>query len=60
MYRITRGHHVQHIHFPLPIIRDLDALDDESAREHAPAPDAAPSAATQEAAGADASSDAPR
>lgn len=35
MFRITRGHHVQHIHFPLPVIRDLDALHDEAMPENA-------------------------
>lgn len=29
MFRITRGMHVQHIHFPLPVIRGaLDSEDD--------------------------------
>jgi hypothetical protein len=41
MFRITRGHHVQHIHFPLPVIRDLDDLNEEPAREGASAPEAA-------------------
>ncbi|WP_420127026.1 hypothetical protein [Longimicrobium sp.] len=59
MFRITRGHHVQHVHFPLPIIRDLDALDEEPPRKDAP--DAAPSAAIQdEAVKADATADATR
>jgi hypothetical protein len=31
MFRITRGHTVQHIHFPLPVYgRDLDAAEDEA------------------------------
>jgi hypothetical protein len=41
MFRITRGHHVQHIHFPLPVIRDLDEADDGATREQACAPEAA-------------------
>lgn len=37
MFRITRGHSVQHIHFPLPVYgRDLDAEDEASST----APDA--------------------
>ena len=41
MFRITRGHHVQHIQFPYPVIRDLDDLEEEASRE-----DAAPADAT--------------
>ena len=41
MFRITRGHHVQHIHFPVPVIRDLDELEDGAAREETSAPEAA-------------------
>jgi hypothetical protein len=41
MFRITRGHHVQHIHFPLPVIRDLDEAEDAVAREEASPPEAA-------------------
>jgi hypothetical protein len=29
MFRITRGHSVQHISFPFPVVRDLDALHEE-------------------------------
>jgi hypothetical protein len=55
MFHITRGHHVQHIHFPLPVIRDLDALEDATAREEGPSPEAA---APEERAGADSSGEA--
>ncbi|HYR07406.1 MAG TPA: hypothetical protein VEQ60_06550 [Longimicrobium sp.] len=41
MFRITRGHHVQHIHFPLPVIRDLDEAEDAAVREDANPPKAA-------------------
>lgn len=37
MFRITRGHHVQHIHFPLPVIRDLDGAEEERDDSHPPA-----------------------
>ena len=56
MFRITRGHQVQHIHLPLPIIRaPLDAEDDAPAEGVAPAPGdspapAAPNQAAQESA----------
>jgi hypothetical protein len=61
MFRITRGHHVQHIHFPLPVIRDLDALHDEAMPEAASPPEAAASASTEEAtAEADASTETPQ
>lgn len=33
MFRIGRGHHVQHIPFPFPVLRDLDALHEEAASE---------------------------
>ena len=33
MFRITRGHHVQHIHFPLPVIRGTLNPDDDTAPE---------------------------
>jgi hypothetical protein len=52
MFRITRGMHVQHIHFPLPVIRpplDPDDVDVPSGREAPPAEDAAPAAAANEA-----------
>lgn len=59
MFRITRGHQVQHIHFPVPIIRDLDALDEHATRDEAA--DAAPSPATRdEPVQADASAGAPQ
>lgn len=58
MFRITRGHHVQHIHFPLPVIRDLDAFDEKATRENA-APEAVPPVAAQDGtAEVDASTDA--
>lgn len=61
MFRITRGHHVQHIHFPLPVVRGLDALDDEAMPQDAPLPEAAASASVEQAtAEADASAEAPR
>lgn len=43
MFRITRGHSVQHIHFPLPVYgRDLDDLEaDPAAAVDAPAAEAA-------------------
>lgn len=38
MFRITRGHHVQHVHFPLPVIRDLDAEEEAAdSRQSGPA-----------------------
>ncbi|HEV3051893.1 MAG TPA: hypothetical protein VGX50_16415 [Longimicrobium sp.] len=51
MFRITRGMHVQHIHFPLPVIRpplDPDTLDVPAGREAPAAEDAAPPAAADE------------
>ena len=46
MFRITRGHHVQHIHFPLPVIRDLDDLEnDEMPADSPPEAAAGPPAA---------------
>lgn len=59
MFRITRGHHVQHVHFPLPVIRDLDALDDEAMPEDAPPPEASASA-TEATAKADPSTETPQ
>ncbi|HEX2211354.1 MAG TPA: hypothetical protein VHG93_26960 [Longimicrobium sp.] len=47
MFRITRGHSVQHVQFPLPLIRDLDALEDEEKRENAAAPDSPSPVASQ-------------
>lgn len=47
MFRITRGHSVQHVRFPLPVIRDLDALEDEEKREDAAASDSASPVASQ-------------
>jgi hypothetical protein len=59
MFRITRGHHVQHIHFPLPVIRDLDDLEsDETPADTSPEA-AAPSAAEGRAE-ADPSTEAPQ
>ena len=52
MFRITRGMHVQHIHFPLPVIRgplDPDADDMPSDRESPVAADAAPPAVAEQA-----------
>jgi hypothetical protein len=52
MFRITRGMHVQHIHFPLPVIRgplDLDDVDVPSAREAPAAENAAPPAVADQA-----------
>ena len=52
MFRITRGMHVQHIHFPLPVIRaplDPDDIDVPADREAPTAEDAAPAAAANEA-----------
>jgi hypothetical protein len=51
MFRITRGHQVQHIHFPLPVIRGvLDPEDDTPADRDAPtAKDSAAPAAAEEA-----------
>lgn len=52
MFRITRGMHVQHIHFPLPVIRgalDPDDIDAPSDREAPAAEDAAPPAAANQA-----------
>jgi hypothetical protein len=61
MFRITRGHHVQHVHFPLPVIRDLDALDDEAMPEDTSPPEAAaPRSAEEAAAEADESSETPQ
>lgn len=59
MFRITRGHHVQHIHFPLSVIRDLDALHDEPMPEAASPPEASASA-KEATAEADASTETPR
>ncbi len=56
MFRIARGHHVQHVHFPLPVIRGLDALDDEPMPGDASPPEVAAPAT----AGADASPETPR
>lgn len=54
MFRITRGHQVQHIQFPLPIIRgplDPDDDDERSAEREPPAArDSAAPAAAEEAA----------
>ena len=58
MFRITRGHHVQHIHFPLPVIRDLDALHDEPMPGDASPPEAMAESAGQLAAEADTSAEA--
>ena len=56
MFRITRGMHVQHIHFPLPVIRDLDGPDDDGPQGDADPPEAAPPASAREST---ASADAP-
>lgn len=56
MFRITRGHHVQHVHLPMPVIRDLDALDDEAVPENASPTTAAEKPAVE----ADDSAPAPR
>lgn len=53
MYRITRGHHVQHIHFPLPVLRDLDGDGDDENPADAPPGTAAPAASQDGAADAD-------
>lgn len=47
MFRITRGMHVQHIHFPLPVLgaRDLDLDDDAEASPDADEPPAEPASA---------------
>jgi hypothetical protein len=44
MFRITRGMHVQHIHFPFPVVgpRDLDAAAGTPADAEAPLAEAAP------------------
>lgn len=55
MFRITRGHHVQHIHFPLPVIRDLDGAEEE--RDDSDPPASPPPVAEQQ--GADASAGVP-
>lgn len=61
MFRITRGHHVQHIRFPLPVMRDPDALDEDVTREDAPALDAsAPAASVEGTARVDQTADAPQ
>jgi hypothetical protein len=57
MFRIARGHHVQHVHFPFPVSRDLDALEDEAMPEDASPPGAA---ASTSAADADASPETPQ
>jgi hypothetical protein len=52
MFRITRGMHVQHIHFPLPVIRaplDPDDIDVSAGREAPVAEDAAPPAVAEQA-----------
>ncbi|HEX6373759.1 MAG TPA: hypothetical protein VF006_32830 [Longimicrobium sp.] len=54
MFRITRGMHVQHIPFPFPVIRDLDALEEDSAADAAPAPAPAQEGAAEPAASTDA------
>ena len=59
MFRITRGHHVQHIHFPVPVIRDLDEAEDSAAREDASPPEAAAPSAAEGKAEADPSTEAP-
>ena len=59
MFRITRGHHVQHVHFPLPVIRDLDALHDEAMPGNASPPKATASS-TEATAEADASTETPQ
>jgi hypothetical protein len=58
MFRITRGHHVQHIHFPFSVSRNLDALDEEPPPDD-PAPDQAPNpvATRENAPAADSSND---
>jgi hypothetical protein len=61
MFRITRGHHVQHIRFPHPVMRDLDDINEEAAREDAPPADtSAPVASLEGTAEADSSTDAPQ
>lgn len=48
MFRITRGMHVQHVHFPFPMLRprDLDdAVDDDERVGADPPESAAPPAA---------------
>ena len=61
MFRITRGHHLQHIHFPLPVIRDLDALHDEAMPEDVSPPKAAASGSAEKpAAEVDTSAEAPQ
>ena len=59
MFRITRGHHVQHVHFPLPVIRDLDALHDEPMPADATEA-AAPASAEEATAEADAFTETPQ
>ncbi|HEX6372289.1 MAG TPA: hypothetical protein VF006_25445 [Longimicrobium sp.] len=56
MLHITGGHYVQHIHFPVPLVRDLDEFDAEAPREGAPPSDAA----REDTAEADAPADAAR
>ena len=41
MFRITRGHHVQHIHFPRPFIRDLAGAEEEASDPRQSPPSAA-------------------
>jgi hypothetical protein len=48
MFRITRGMHVQHIHFPYPVMRDLDDLEDDGTREDADPPESADHVAVQD------------
>ena len=53
MFRITRGMHVQHIHFPFPFIRDLDELEDDAPANAAPPEAAAPAPSRETAADGD-------
>jgi hypothetical protein len=60
MFRITRGHSVQHISFPFPVLRDLDAFDEDAAPDAAASAEApTPVTAREDAAEADTSADAP-
>ena len=52
MFRITRGMHVQHVHFPFPMLghHDLDAEADEAAPADADPPESAAPPAAENAA----------
>ncbi|MBW3572687.1 MAG: hypothetical protein KY467_16450 [Gemmatimonadetes bacterium] len=61
MLRITRGTHVQHIQFPVSLVRSLDDLEPDATDEAASAPDAVlPLPAQEGAPEADGSTQPPR